>query len=310
VVTQYHSLTERPFFMQVRSGSGTTAIAYTAAEFRDYTAAINRRTGVLGSSDFIVTQTDNVGFSVRINSGFIRVGGAGDNYLVRLAADIPSVPLTGFITDPPIARVHGVYVAVYDGVKYTDSDEYRAQIVITEDVGNGTPIPPGDVAAYSRIATITINPNAPFIENKDIDNSKRRHGGSSGEYIELGGSLLDQNEYADASSDTHTASYRAIYSDGTVRLGGSLKRKDGKVFAGDAEHKIGYTHPNLRPTATRHLVCPCSINKPHTDGKTGTYTCRLTITSDGAMSIYMPGGNSPEFIFFDGVTYDLDGDSI
>jgi hypothetical protein len=311
MATTYQPLPGMPYFMQIKSGSALPPINYTAAQFRDFTAALAKRTGVLGSSDFIVAQMDNVGFGIKVNSGYIRVGGAGSNYLVRLGSDV-NMQLPTLDYNPPSDRVHGVYVGVYDGVKSITADEYVAQLIVTENTGSGIPVPGGDVAAYSLIATITIKPNTPFIQNSNIDNSQRRHGGSAGEYLPL----LLANNMADASADpgVESARPRAIYSEnGFVRLGGTVKRLvnfTNPVFDGDNDYVIGSVHPNLRPTHTRYLLAPCSINKDHANAKTGSYTCRLKIESDGVMTVAMPAGNAPQYVMFDGVTYDLDGDSL
>lgn len=309
MVTEYEELPAVPYFMQTAIGSTQPQIAYTAAEFRAYTAAIMRRTGVLGSSDFVCEQSPNVGKSFVVNSGAIRVGGAGSNYVVVLGADLPvTLADPGWDWDPPAPRVHGVYVGIEDGVKTASLDEYRARIVVCEDTGGGTPTPPSTIVAYAMIATITIKPNHGPIQNADIDNwTFRRHGGSAGEYI---APVLDGNIWVSAGEPGGTANFRAQYRDGVVRLGGSIKRKDNNVIAGDKDYDIGTMHSNLRPTRVRYMTCATSINKTHTEGKTGTYTCRLRIDPDGTMTIAMPGGNSPTSIMFDGVTYDLDGDSL
>jgi len=311
VATTYQPLPGMPYFLQLRSGGAGTPISYTAANFRDYTAALARRTGALGSSDFMVTQMATVGFGVTVNSGYIRVGGAGSNYLVRLGSDV-DVQLPTFDYNPPSDRVHGVYVAVYDGVTSASSDVYNAQIVVTQNTGSGIPVPGGDVAAYIQIATITIKPHTPFIQNSNIDNSQRRHGGSAGEYLQiyLATGILD----ASGDSGVDSSRPRALYTEnGVVRLGGCVKRVSGAsnpVFEGDNDYVIGAVHPNLRPTHTRYLLAPCSINKDHASAKTGSYVCRLKIDTDGTMTVAMPAGNAPQYVMFDGVTYDMDGDSL
>lgn len=296
-------LSDMPFFMQRKVGSSHDEISYTAAQFRNYTAALATRTGTLGSAQFLVTESANVGWTITVNSGYVRVGGSGANYLVRLGADLPDLPVD-VNHDPPLIRTHAVYVAVYDGQVSATADDYEARLVITEDTGAGAPIPPGPPAAYLPIATITVKPNQPNIQNADIRNTAR-HGGAAGEYVPLE-PYLNPNLYESAGSSGGTAVFRAIYmSAGVVRLGGSIKRKDGKPFDGGESIDIGTMHSNFRPDRIRYLTCPCAITEPHTD-KSGTYTCRLTITPAGLMTIHMPVGQSPNQIFFDGVTYDLD----
>lgn len=303
MATSELKLVDVPYFMQTKSGSGKAPIAYTAAQFRSFTSSIIRRTGILGANHFLVTQSPNVGMTVTVNSGYARVGGVGANYIVQMGSDTDPIPLTGFITNPPATRTHKVFIAVYDGSMYESGDDYEARIVITEDPGGGAPTPPNQPAAFLEIATIAFRPNMPNIQNGDITNTAR-HGGGGSENVDLV-PTLDRDNYLNAGEPGFTADYRATYNDGAVRLAGAIKKKDGKPFPGDADFVIGYMHSNLRPQRIRYLTCACSITEPHTT-TSGTYTCRLSIDIDGTMTIAMPVGQTPKYIFFDGVTYDLD----
>lgn len=300
MATATYTIPTTPFFLQKKPGDGTP-ITYSAADFRRYTAALLRRTGVLGANDFIVAQATNVGFKIKVNSGFAHVGGTGLDYLVHLPSDV-EIDVTNFNLNPSGLRTHKVWVTVNDAL-YGGSTEYTGNVVVTEDIGSGAPTP--TAAANIYIASFTITGGQANILNSHIRNSVRRYGGSAGEYT-----LLNlASGYKDAFDQVGCAPVRAIYTGGGfVRLGGAVWRDGGTPFTGGNDYKVMTLPGNYRPNNyTRYQAATCSIYYQHsTSTGTGSYSCRLRIDPDGSVTVTVPSINNPQFVHLDGVTYDLD----
>lgn len=287
-------LTYDPFFLQKGPGD-PDPIFYSAADFTRYTAGIMRRSGVLGSSDFLVVQADNVGMSIKVNSGYANVGG---KYLVHLADDV-TIDL-GFTGNPSATRTHKVFLSIYNPLE-KDASDYGAAIDVVEDTGAGA-APPVAAAYYLQLATITVAPNQGNIQNANIDNTVR-HGGNAGEYVYLAPYL--DGAFVPAGADTGGVDVRARYENGRVWLSGAIKRSPANQFANGGSYDIGAMHSNLRPAHTVYLTGACSIYDSPSDS-TGTYTWRLSIGADGLMNARLPTGTGPLYLFFDGMSYDLD----
>jgi hypothetical protein len=285
-----------PFFLQEDPAS-PNPIYYSAQDFRNYTAAFQRRPGVLGSSHFLVTQADNIGFKVKVNSGYANVGGY---YIVYLPNDV-EVPLT-WTTPATGTATHKVFIVVYD--ELWSGTVNKAQILISQDTGAGAPYPTG-TAAYLELATITVTSTQSNIQNQHIANIAQ-HGGSAGPYVLLAPYLTAGHE--SGGSPGGGAPIRAIYDSGFVRLSGSVQRGDGNPFAKDTEIHFCTMHPNLRPTHSVFLTGVASVS---TTGPAGTLTFRLSIYPDGRMTARVPATDSPanqsvKYLTIDGLTYDLD----
>lgn len=290
------TLANAPFFLQKDVGDGDP-IYYSAADFRRFFNGVLPRSGILGSSHFLVTQADNVGMAIKVNSGFANVAGL---YLVHLPNDL-TINLGSFAANPPATRTHKVFLSVYDE-QTTSVGGYGANIDVMEDTGAGANYPPSTTSAYLQLATITVAPNQQNIQNANIVNTVR-HGGMAGEYVYLAPYL--NTGFDTAGSDADTSDFRARYENGRVFLSGAVKRTGGTAFANGSSYDFGVMHSNLRPARTKYITGPCSIYDSQSDS-TGTYTWRLSITKDGVMNARLPTGTGPQYLLFDGMSYDLD----
>lgn len=292
------TLAHPPFFLEKNSGDADP-IYYTAADFTRFFTGILPRSGILGSSHFLVAQADNVGMSIKVNSGYANVGG---RYLVHLADDT-TVDLSSFASNPSGTRTHIVYLSVYNALE--NGFDYAAKIDVVEDTGSGAVTPP-TANAFLQLATVTVAPNQGNIQNANINNTVR-HGGVAGEYVYLAPYL--DGGFVPAGSDTDGVDVRARYENGRVFLSGAIKRApvggDSPPFANGGSYDIGAMHSNLRPGHTVYLSGPCSIYDSGSSD-TGTYHWRLSITRDGVMNARLPTGTGPAYLMFDGMSYDLD----
>lgn len=289
MATAEYTIPATPFFLQVPTGS---PIYYSAKDFRNYTGSMQRRIGILGSSHFRIQQATNVGWTIKVNSGYANVG---IFYMVFLADDIElSIPMR-----PPTSgtRVHKVWVAVYDPEIQGNTGE--ARIVVTEDPGTGAPTPTG-AAASLPIGTISIAKGQANIQNTNIVNNAQ-HGGSSSDFFDLSTYLADG--YSNAGSPTGTDNFRGVYDNGVVRLSGMIKKDSGN-FPSNTDINIGTMHANLRPKRHRYLTGACAVSATGTAG--GTYTWRFSLDPDGTMTARIPSTQAPPHLMFDGIAYDLD----
>lgn len=302
MATVSYEIPEKPFFMQVKPGD-TDPIMYSASDFRRYTAALSRRPGVLSGPSFVVSQTATVGFSVHINSGYAHIGAGTDfDYIVHLGTP-KDMTLTGFNPAPTTERNHSVYIAIYDAL--FSGTGYNASLVITEDTtGVGAPAPSGARTSL-LLATITVKPGQALIQNENISNVAK-HGGASDDWTDLSPYL--STSFKVATDLLGVTTFEAQYHEGQVRMGGAIQRNSGN-FAGGTVYIIGFMPLNLRPKQVRYVTCPCSRNMPDTVADTGGYTVRLQIDpGDGQMHLRTPTGQTPSWVGFDGVTYDIDYD--
>lgn len=287
------TLAYKPFFLQKDVGA-SDPIYYSASDFRRMLTGLFPRTGILGSSHFLITQADNVGMAIKVNAGYAVVG----RYLVH-SAETQTIDLSGFSGSPAATRTHKVFLSVYDAL--TAGSDYAAKVEVVEDTGAGAN-PPGNAANYLQLGTLSVGPNQGNIQNKNIANTVR-HGGNAGEYVMLDGYL--DALFTTAGTDTDGADFRALYTNGFVRLSGAIKRADGKAFANGANYNIGVMHSNLRPARTVFLSGACSVYDSPSDN-TGSYHWRLAINKDGLMTAFLPTGTGPRYLNFDGMSYDLD----
>jgi len=294
VATTEIDIVGHPFFQQEPSAS-TTPIYYSAEEFRNYTDSMHRRPGVLGTTHMTVTQATNIGFKIKVANGYALMGG----YIVDLPDDTEvDMP---WAKPPTGTRTHKVFIAVYD--QLAASPVSKARIVATEDTGSGAPNPAGAVA-YHELATIKVSSTQANIQNVNITNTAQ-HGGSMGDYF-----ILDSyttGSYASGGSDAPggQAHFRAIHNAGVVRLSGRLVRFDGSDFPSNVELHICTLPKHLWPKHLLYLTGTSSDAGPNS-GPSGTMTFRLTIFADGIMKVRTPSTQSPQHLFFDGMSYDLD----
>lgn len=285
-------LTSKPFFLQVDTGE---KIYYDAEDFRRYTASFQRRSGVLGSSDYLVTQASNVAMTVTVNSGYANVG----NYIVHMQADLTS-PLTIPAAPTSGVRSHKIFLAVYDG--QIAGADYTAKLLVSADTGTGAPNPAG-TAGYLQLAIVTVAAGQSNVQNQHINNVAQ-HGGSAGPsqllapYLVGGGS----GEYLDNGSSSGPGNFRADYNGGVIRLSGQIRKKTGD-FPKDTEVHFCTMLANFRPQRHKYLTGVASVSST---GASGTLTFRLTIDIDGTMTARIPSTQSVKYLSFDGLTYHLD----
>ena len=278
-------ITAPPFFLQKENGD-TEPIYYTAADMRNLLSGIISRGGALGASHFLVTQSGNVGMSIRVNSGFYMIAG----YLVYLPVD-QSIALTTFDANPPATRTHIVWLSVYDG-QVASTATYAAKIDIVEDTGGGASAPP-NASNSVQLATLTVGKNQGNIQNANITDL-RAHGGMMSEKFFL--TPYFNAGFAPAGDDLGASNPYAVLANGSVRLGGALKRSSGSFAAGDP-YTIGNLPGTLTPARDRFLFGACSDT---------TLTYRLQITDGGDIKVIIPNGVSPSHLLLDGISYDLD----
>lgn len=278
-----------PFFLQ-EDPDTTTPIYYSAKDFRNYTAAFFGRAGTIGTSGFRVTQATNIGFKIRVNTGYATLTGG---YLTYLPADIEitlgwTTPVSGTVN-------HKVFIAIYD--ELISGNLNKAKIVITQDTGSGAPNPVG-AAAYLQIAAIKVTASQPNIQNKDITNTAL-HGGSHAPYVDISPYL--QPGYNPATGGGQPGP-RAVYDNGFVHLSGAVIKASGN-YPRNTELHFGDTHPNMRPKYAHYMTGTTSVSDTNNGG---TMTYRLTINTDGTMTARLPNTNDCNYIHLDNITYDLD----
>jgi hypothetical protein len=290
-------LPNMPFFLQRVAGSDTP-ILYTAAHFRNYTAANHRRSGILGPTHFRVVQSATVGWSVDVKSGFANVGGF---YIVLHPADTSlSVPSTWKPSSGTVR--HRVFLVVFDEL-VAGSDSY-AELQVIQDFGSGAPTPSG-AAAYLELATVAMTSTQSNIQDANIAN-KVRHGGSAFEKVDMDLAGYLRNPYQPAVGDGHTGPFLQ-YDNGVVRLSGRLSGGTTNFTSGSASANtdliIGDLPTQYRPVNTRSLVGTMSKNL---SGGSSLYFYRMEVMSDGKMVARIPTGQTVEYITLDNMFYTID----
>jgi hypothetical protein len=293
VATTEIDIPDYPFFLQANPAS-TNPIYYSAADFRAYTTAFQRRIGILGGGHFGVTQADNVGFKVKVKAGYANAGG----YIVHLPTDteIPmpwAKPASGSIT-------HKIYIAVYD--EYVAGAVNKAKLVAVQGTGGSGSPPPAGAATTLLLATIDVSASSPNIQAKDITNVAQ-HGGTPGDYFDLSTNPFLMFGYSPAGSTGGTNNPRAIYNNGFVHLSGRLRQSNSNPFPADTEIYFMNLPSQFIPKYNRYLTGVCSANS----GAAGQgMTFRLTIPTDGHCTARIPTGYAPVYLTLDGIIYDLD----
>lgn len=279
----------QPFFLQKESGEANP-IYYSAADMRRMLAAILSKPGALGTSHMLVQQAPNVGMAIKVNSGYYMVG----NYLVNLPDD-ETIDLTAFDSSPAATRSHGVYLSVYDG-QVAATETYAAQIDVIEDEGGGAATPSA-ATAFVRIASVSVAANQGHIQNANITDLRERGGMLSVKFYLY---TYLTSAFAPAGDDLTASNPYAQLANGSIRLGGAIKRASGvdsTSFVGGSTYTLGTLTLSLRPKRNRFLLGACSGT---------TLAWRLQITPDGEMRAVIPSGVNTPFLLLDGMSYDLD----
>lgn len=286
-----------PFFMENLTGGAE--ITYSANDFRTYTHAFHQRQGVLGAMDFWVYQADNVGYAIKVIAGSAIVG----NYVVTLPQNT-TIPLE-FAKNPGTTCVHKVYLVVNDEAYNANAVGYEAHIQGMESVNGAVPPLPTFSAGYIELCAITYKPGQPNVQNKDILNT-RQHGGGSGTFGSLVGYLKPPNVSAHTTSPGRPP-FGARLSNGRVYFSGATAQSGG-TYAADGKYLIGTMPGALWPKYQQTMIGATDKNLSggfDMVGK-GPYTFVFTIGTDGTLNVQMPYNNAATFLFFDGLSYDLD----
>ena len=281
-----------PLWMENVTGHSMGEIKYSAADFRTYTSALQRRTGILGHDYFQVVQADNVTYAVKILPGFAVVG----PYMVRMGQAV-TLPLQ-FVTNPSQTCVHKIYLVVHDEAYSSQGIGYDAKLMTSESVG-GAPAPvPTDAASYLELATITYQPNQPNVQNKDIALTAT-HGGGAGTTIPLASYIrpgfLQQN-------------FVARVNDGMVRLSGNITLATGAEFIEENGYVFAQLPVTLRPKFPRMAIGATTrgvFTNPLT-AKVGGMYFHLGADLDGTLAATMPTGCRTYNLILGGISYDLD----
>lgn len=301
--------TLKPFFVQAPTGDAE--IDYTATDFRALVSAIWPRAGVLSPIAFQVLQQDVVGWGIQVVAGWAAIGDTGptvhdvvDRYLVVSETNLQvNLLAAGFVTNPAGTRTHRVYLAVYDK-QVTGSTVATAKIVVTEDTtGAGAPVPTG-VADYLLLAYVTISPGQSYIHTANCVDA-RAHGWSgirpTVSEVTLTAGIID------AAAFTSTApAVTVIYRNGQVTLTGAVKRSGAIGFTAGDTWTLGYLSIPHRPKTTKAFLCATGANQQVGAAAFDDYSCRVVIFDTGQIAAYMPSGNKSDYIYLDGITFDLD----
>lgn len=279
------NLSTRPFFMQ--ADVNDPPIYYTASQFRIINDALSPREGVLTEQAFKVIPASPAGWRITVQAGYAKVG----NYLVHMSEPV-TLNLTGFDTNPTSTRTHKVFLAVYDALY--QGTEYTAKIIASEDTGAGAPGPVGATAAL-HLATFTIAKGNTAIVKANIDFT-RLHGGAGSDRI-----LLDaymKTGFTGAAPETGGSRLRCWYQNNSVRFGGTIRRVgDGVAFAAGQAYEPFTVPEDYRPNFNKVLTGACSD---------GVRTFSVRFQPSGLVTCYIPPNTDPAFLYFDGLTYDLD----
>lgn len=287
--------TVTPLFMQALAGD--PVINYSADDFSVLTTSIWPSPGVITATSFQVQQADNVGWAIKILAGRAVVG----DYLVAQDTAI-TMDVSALNTTPVGTRTHRVFLVVDDKVQ--GGTDYNARIKVVEDFGSGASAPAG--AAVLLLAAFTISPGQSNIQNANIS-AKPRNASAAGAFTELySGMHIESTGYngvLDASGDINTAPARVRYGNGRVQFSGAVKNSNAATFPAAVQIKLGTLPRYLWPQYVVYMTGACSDS---TGSATGSFTWRLTIDRAGNMIGNTPTGTTPQYLMFDGISYEID----
>lgn len=280
----------RPLFMQA---TGTDpVINYTAADFARLTTANWLSPGIITPTSFRIEQAATPGWTINIRSGIALVG----TYLVQMSATYV-LSVATFNTAPAATRTHYVYLVVYD--KNTSGTEYAARIVAVEDTGAG--VAPPTAAATLLIGSFVISPGQSSILDANIS-PKPVNASDATDFVLLNPTYL--YSYITNAGGAF-APARVRYGSGKVYLSGAVKRVDGQSFISAFNHNIGFLPEWLAPRYDTYVTGACSTNTDGTGG-TGPLSYRLQIDSTGQLVAQVETGFTPDYLFLDGIQFEVD----
>ncbi len=287
MATVTKTLPERPLFMQAISGD--PPIDYDADDFRNLNDAIWASPGVITPTSFMVEQADTVGWAIKIRPGHAVVGG----YLITSYHAV-TLDLSPLNLNPIGLRTHRVWLVVQDALNQGDAGTYTAQLKVTEDFGSGAAVPGEQTLASAvlLLGAFTISPGQNGVRTANIS-AKPRNASHCGDFLNLADGTLSSGIIS-AHTAADTAPARVRYGAGRVWFSGSIKRSTG-VF-GDGTTVLGDLPRYLWPQYPVVM-----------DGTTsGSSGYRLSVSDSGVLTATVPGGNTPTYLYLDGMSYEVD----
>lgn len=280
----------QPLFMQATGAD--SPINYSAADFARLTRSIWLSPGIVTPTSFRLEQSDTPGWSFKIRAGIAVVG----TYLVQMSATY-NMSVATFNTSPTATRTHYVYLVVND--KNNAGTEYAARLIAVEDTGSG--VTPPVAAASLLIGSFSIGPGQSNLLDSNIS-PKTLNASDATDFLLLNPSYL-YSFVTDAGSTFAPARLR--YGSGRVYLSGAVKRADGKSFAAQTNINFGYVPEWLAPRYDTYLTAACSTNTSTAPG-TGPLVYRLEITSAGQLVGQIMSTYTADYLFLDGVQFEVD----
>lgn len=285
-----YQLPNYPYFLQEQSGD--TAITYTASDFRTYTRGMFPQVGIMSALSFRLLQSSPIGWSVKVNAGWAMV----DGYMAYNPAAV-DISLLSFNTAPTSVRVHRFYVAIYD--KLASGNQYAAKIVAREDTGTGA-TPPTDCTTSLLLGSASISAGQSYIQDNQIANiATHARGGSAFTQI------TPNSGFVDAAAELPAGLFGYRYSQGRCYLSGSVMRSNGATFATD-DYVVANLPAALIPKRCKYFTVACSVNGSSSISGPGTYAALVIVNTDGTVTVKCPPTQSPKYVFFDNVNFDLD----
>lgn len=292
-----------PLAIQVLSGD--TPVSYGGQDLRFLIGAMYNRTGRIGLPDSLTLIPNPAGanWSVSVMPGQAVIAGTFGNgtytperYLVSVpysSGTTPiNLPLTGFNTAPVATRTHAVYVVVNDASQTGVGVGYGANLVVSEDVGAGAPVPAGSFT--HRVGTITIAPAQSNIAATHLATTMQR--GARATPITAvtyaTGFITTTTSVAGAAGMGQALSYSL---DGnTVRLQGAVSRSSGAVFSPGTDYTVTTLPAAVRPKFTRFMA----------GATAGPDGFRVKVYTTGELEI---SPMDTDFLFapLDGVTFEI-----
>lgn len=294
------ALSPKPLFLQ--AATGQPEIDYSADEFRAFSAAIWPRPGVLGVGHFQVLSVAANSWQVTVQPGYAAISNAAGNRRWVVSSDTPvTLDLSGFNKTPPSARSHAIYLCVYDNQVVSNFENTaRGALFASEDTtGNGGPAPDEPVGLIS-LATLLMGPASTGIAQSNI-NDARAFGGNAQGYSTT--SLALAAGFNNARPNTEEPAPSVQYRNGQCVLQGSVIRTSGVFEAGNS-YNIGTIASAYQPRSYRNFTIATGANTAANGYD--VWTARLTVSPSGAMVVALPGDNSPQWIYLDGVQYSID----
>lgn len=251
-----------PLAIQVLSGD--TPIQYGGQDLRRLLGAMYNRVGRLGLPDALTLIPNPAGanWSVSVMPGQAIVAGAfgtgtytPERYLVTVPYASGTTPinisLAAFNTAPAATRTHDLWLVVNDASQTGVGAGYGAQLIVTEDVGAGAPVPTGSY--MHRVGSITIAPGQSNIAAANLTTTLQRASRATPvtPVTYAAGFVTTASSVSGATGMGQALSYSV---DGnTVRFQGSVSRTASAAFTPGTDYVVATLPVDVRPKYTRFM---------------------------------------------------------